>query len=151
MRGFSFHNVFRACDVSAFHRATALIKALRDPASDAAPFRCHEVTRAIARMLVAESIVPEQLVMPVDLVVDGTYCGVEHSWLRLSEHTLLDCYAVARLPMVQLVDIGTPTLQRDQYRRGPKRDDIRKDIEDAIVREIIAWAQHGEELREWRR
>lgn len=84
--------------------------------------RCHELVRAVYRVVHDRTIT----------VVDG-HCGpVEHSWLRLSDGTILDPYVPGRLPAVQIVDaiVGTT------YRKGSMRDDIRRVIVDQLVLEM---------------
>ena len=82
-------------------------------------WRCHEIARVLFLRLGLKA--PAR-------IVDGTYAGCDHSWIELAGGTILDPYAVARLPMVQLVDVTAPTLQRNQYVAGPPRDDVRYEI-----------------------
>lgn len=84
--------------------------------------RCHELARAVYRVVGDTTIV----------VVDG-HCGpVEHSWLRLSDGTILDAYAPGRLPAVQMVD----AIVAAAYRAGPPRRDVRRDVVDQLVLEM---------------
>lgn len=84
--------------------------------------RCHELVRAVYCVVHDRTIV----------IVDG-HCGpVEHSWLRLSDGTILDLYAPGRLPAVQLVD----AIMGSAYRKGTPRDDIRRAIVDQLVVEM---------------
>lgn len=74
-----------------FKRATRLVSLMPD-VHDGEWVRCHEVARAVRRLLGAGT------------VVDGLYgCAVQHSWIDL-DGCILDTYAVGRLPVVQYVD-----------------------------------------------
>lgn len=80
--------------------------------------RCHELARAIARVL-----------RPCLEVIDG-HCGpIEHSWLRFVDGVVVDPYAPGRLPAVQILD----PLVAVAYRPGAPRRDIRR----AIVKRLV--------------
>lgn len=122
MKGYSSTSYFHPELVGLFERATALVAALPEP-RDVDHIRCHELTRAVFIMLSSTDY---------DIhVVDGTYGMIDHSWLELSldgvTHAILDCYAVGRLPMVQLQN---PREWRvagrapSPYKAGPQRTDI---------------------------
>lgn len=83
--------------------------------------RCHELARAVQRVL-DEDVA----------VVDGKCGPVEHSWLVCAGGVILDPYVPGRLPAVQIVDsiVGTT------YRPGPPRDDIRLAVIDQLVLEM---------------
>lgn len=110
--------------------------------------RCHEVARVVATAIsrrLSLIDVRERLTNPVWpeeepgmvkrlYVIDGHYGAAEHSWLltRFYRHelkwwmvTILDTYAVGRLPTVQMLD---PSLGMGElYRPGPTRTDIRRE------------------------
>lgn len=83
--------------------------------------RCHELARAVQRVL-DEDVV----------VIDGKCGPVEHSWLVCAGGVILDPYVPGRLPAIQIVDsiVGTT------YRHGPPRDDIRLAVIDQLVLEM---------------
>lgn len=86
--------------------------------------RCHELARAV-HLVVYEHA--HKL-----LVIDGKCGPIEHSWLYLEDHVILDPYAPGRLPAVQLVDLVVGTA----YKPGAPRDDIRQVIVDRLVAEM---------------
>ena len=112
--GYAAHHVFSVRAQEAFGRATILVARVVEPFGSVV--RCHELARAVLLALEARGGSP--LVLQ-----DGECAGVQHSWLVI-DSAILDVYTVARLPMVQLVDVVTPTLQCRLYRCGPMRDDI---------------------------
>ena len=126
--------IFSGADVQYLKHTTILVDRL--PASYLAPrgsfaarlndVRCHELARAVGKMLGLE-------------VVDGKYGAVDHSWLvtrrgaeEVQTMTVLDVYAVGRLPQVQLLSIET-LLPHGMYRPGPTRTDI----DEVFVQEIV--------------
>lgn len=89
--------------------------------------RCHEVARVVDRVLKNTMI----LSLPVTWrVVDGKYVGgvaipADHTWILWSDGIVLDTYAVARYPPVQLVDNNWPT--NAHYKEEEECSDIRYD------------------------
>lgn len=79
--------------------------------------RCHELARAVAKLL-----------GPSVEVQDGHAGFVEHSWLWLEHHhVILDVYFPGAKPQVLLIDylsVGSPF--RAIYRPGAPRQDIRQ-------------------------
>lgn len=98
--------------------------------SEGRELRCHEIARALGELLKLQ-------------VVDGQSVGVDHSWLVIDRHTLLDPYAPARLPMVQLIDVGLPTLARFYYLHDGKFFDRRSDIREDVVRWLVGLMLKG--------
>lgn len=113
--------VFTLNDVAIWKKATLLVRAISAPVDF--EVRCHELARAVQRYF------PQSA-----KVIDGHYSRVEHSWLQLSANyqhsrvvtSILDVYAVGRLPMVQLQDISTLVMRAhlNEYQEGPERTDI---------------------------
>jgi len=95
--------------------------------------RCHELTRAVRICL-------SMLGYYADLK-DGKYGAVEHSWILLGAGVILDVYAVARLPQVQLVDCRHLTKDREQYTPGPERDDVDWEFVHQLVSEMMRGRQ----------
>jgi hypothetical protein len=102
----------------------------RIPEEIASPIRCHELTRAVARLYGLAH-------------VDGHYGRTEHSWLytrlkpRASKNYILDVYAVGRLPMVQLVDAY---YYRDTYIESTERTDIDHNAVEQILGCLSSWS-----------
>jgi len=84
--------------------------------------RCHELVRALVVYESAHKL----------LVIDGKCGPIEHSWLYLDDHVILDPYAPGRFPAVQLVDLVVGTA----YRPGTPRGDIRQAVVDRLVAEM---------------
>ncbi len=109
MKGYSAQEIFSPRAQIQMGRAKEIVATLPEG------LRCHEVVRIVNVMLDS-----------FGLVVDGHYGMVDHSWLVIPNYTntkvILDCYAVGRLPPVQLVtgDVGLGV----DYRPGPERTDI---------------------------
>lgn len=90
--------------------------------------RCHEIARAVARLLRLD-------------VQDGRYGYVDHSWCRIAHarsaycesYVILDPYAVGRLPQVQLASpiIG---IEKHEYTPEALRTDIDSKIVDKLTR-----------------
>lgn len=111
---------FQPSHVRTLSRAEAYVARLSDAWGN--ELRCHELARAVHRMLGARTII----------VVDG-HCGpVEHSWLRFSDGVILDVYAPGRLPAIQIIDPIVATT----YRPGSARRDVRRAIVDQLVAEM---------------
>lgn len=108
-------------------------------------YRCHEIARFVFDAL--EPVIPT--FAPTAKVVDGNYAGGDHSWIRLNPSTILDPYAIARFPMVQLIDVGALTLARTLYvGEGeplraytkcdpPRYEKSRTDIRCSVVQELL--------------
>ena len=111
---------FRPAHLCAFTRVQEIVARVSDAWGN--ELRCHELARAVQRVLADNTIV----------VVDG-HCGpVEHSWLRFSDGAILDPYVPGRLPAVQIVDEVVAAL----YRKGALRRDLRRSIIDRLVIEM---------------
>lgn len=131
MRGYA-RTIFSREDLALRARAARIVRALPDQA-DPRSLRCHEVTRAVGSLLGLE-------------VQDGSYGCAEHSWLWIakpiahSRHNmgavrLLDCYAIGRLPQVQLVDCWYLLPEGRSYKwNEPERTDIRHDVVRRLMR-----------------
>lgn len=101
--------------------------------------RCHEIARVVADMLGLDR---------EEHVVDGQYGGADHTWIALDQDVItasgreprhvLDTYACGRMPQVQLVDIHFMLPERDGYRPGPRRTDIRESLISAIITKLRA-------------
>ena len=77
---------FFLSQLSVFVRVQKIVERVSDTWGN--ELRCHELARAVHRVLDDSTIT----------VIDG-HCGpVEHSWLKLSDGTILDAYAPGRLP-----------------------------------------------------
>lgn len=96
MRSYSQREVFEPNDLVYWRVAARLVVEMPDYDRSGQELRCHEVARAIHRVLEVPEIA----------VQDGLYeLGCEHSWLTLPSGHILDAYAVGRLPQVQLVAV----------------------------------------------
>ncbi len=99
------------------------------------PLRCHEVARIVGQLF--------------DLrVVDGNFGGVEHSWLLLRDtfvvggttyRTILDPYAVGRLPLVQLCVLPRFTLFGSYH----------EDVSTYRERFRRRWGEDAEPMQTW--
>lgn len=122
---------FRPFELEAFELVTKWVTFIPNPVG-ADPWRCHEVTRAIAKMLHKRTMRQWRL-------YDGYYGACEHTWLMTPEDKrgiILDCYAVGRLPMVQLVDVSGPTIESAAYQPdlfGGREPEFRDDIDFKVV------------------
>lgn len=125
---YSARKVFSVGEMIAFHEAERIVSTFRLPPAGQ-EMRCHEIARAVCDCLNQLGNVVGGL-----QVVDGKYGGVEHSWIALPrpEH-IIDTYAVGRLPMVQLVEIGHWALPEHKgYTAGPAREDIDQSVVDYL-------------------
>ena len=134
VRGYAESKVFTAEEVSLYRRAVALVELVPDMPK----LRCHELARAVGRVLGLEH-------------EDGFYGFVDHTWLwtgpldctsPMVKHTrvgfpnILDVYSVGSLPMVRLVDCEHTSLPHIGwgYRPHKTRDDIDEGQVDQLVR-----------------
>jgi len=131
MRSYHLENHFTKEAADLFERASELVTLMPDPAADEAPWRCHEVARAVGRVLGLN-------------VVDG-HCGaVEHSWLMIpggASHGLaaiLDVYAPGVLPQVVLLACDGVLPFRRGYRPGPPRTDVREQVVETLIGSAVA-------------
>ena len=136
MRTYVETEVFSRAELALFRRATAIVRRL--PGKLGAGYvRCHEVARALQRLLGLHK----------SCVADGWYGMVDHSWLWTTPReplspppNVLDVYAVGRLPPVVLV--SSSSWLPFEYRRG----DMRKDIDLAVVRKLVNFGK-GKDLK----
>jgi hypothetical protein len=118
VKSYSETTVFTNRDKAILGAAIQIVQAFPDHEPDKDPWRCHEVARAVVRLM------PATLGL---VVVDGQFAGAQHSWLAYRDDgrtRILDVYCVGRLPMVQLVD---PSWCRELGYRPAHlpRDDVR--------------------------
>jgi len=134
MMSYAALHVFRPMDEVLLGRAQQLIEFVPtyDPKGELV--RCHELARAVGRMLGLQ-------------VQDGLYGFVEHSWLWLSSPEadyrrfpryhlpkILDVYVPGSLPQVQLVDTASGLCHR--YLPTEPRTDIVDDTVDWLYRAL---------------
>jgi len=143
MKSYSEKEIFSAEEAVILAKATAIVEALPDSGPHG-PLRCHEVARAVGRILGLQ-------------VADGFYGFVDHSWLwtrpldtshlvgRTGFPNILDPYCVGGLPAVRLVHCGSPSLPHVgwAYRPGPARDDVDEDLVSELVRTASAFCPPG--------
>lgn len=137
MRGYAEKTALPAREQELFRRATALVESIPDIEG----VRCHELARAVGRLL--------------DLSwQDGYYGFVQHTWLwtrelrqdhivaRTGFPNILDVYSVGSLPMVRLVDADCVSLPHIgwSYRPGPDRTDIREAMVETLVGHMTSGA-----------
>jgi len=119
-------DVFQPEALLAFDRAEMWVRRMPDRDQAGRWVRCHEVARAVHRLLVGHAY--EGWVL-----VDGRYGPVMHSYLALRDHgTILDPYAVARVPPVQLVAGAFAA----NYQPGPTRADVRDEVVELLIRSV---------------
>lgn len=103
--------------LEAFNVAQRVVELLPDDDHEGNVFRCHEVAR-VASFFLSQRSIPHH-------VVDGKFGLVDHSWLEIPHPTgqrgydLLEVYAVAALPPVQIFDVtsvGVSRSRTDGYR-----------------------------------
>jgi hypothetical protein len=129
VKGYAETEVFSRRERQLLVEAKRIVRCL--PTYDAAGewVRCHEVARLVGTMLG----------LPV---VDGSYGMMEHSWLWTHKRespfdpipNVLDCYAVGRLPAVQLVHSSANL--PFEYRRGDPRKDVRKPVMEQLYQAV---------------
>lgn len=106
MIGYAEREVFTSKEQALFRRATALVSVAAPYTFNDEPVRCHELARAVGRILDLEH-------------EDGRFGFVEHTWLwiePLSVHShhppwvlprILDVYVPGAMPQVQLIDTAS--------------------------------------------
>lgn len=104
--------------------------------------RCHEMSRAVYRVLHDISFQNLKRGMMTLHSQDGDLFTVQHSWLVLREIkpdnpvcSILDPYCPGRMPGVQLIH-NHFAISRG-YKEGDFRQDINWDIVDKITREML--------------
>lgn len=123
MKSYSEREVFEPHELTVLKRATELVANVDDEHFTFV-IRCHELARAVGRIL----LLPHE---------DGKYTvlperrgGVDHSWLLVARESrreapsILDVYAVGQLPMVQLCASALTVPHHRQFEPGRERDDI---------------------------
>lgn len=151
MKGYSQRVIFDERKQNLLLAATRLVEHAfaspvleRELANWASPWnevRCHELARAVGRVLV----------LPVQ---DGYYGFVDHSWLwteeidpegplndRLGFPDILDVYAVGSLPMVRLVSARHTALPHVGWSYRPSvrpRDDVSEEVVKHMIRAMGA-------------
>lgn len=125
MKGYSEKEVFSEYELAKLDAARGYVERL-DETKIQGTIRCHELTRAVGRVL---GLAHE----------DGTYCpagtegGVDHSWLltphdkgkgKISGHSILDVYSVGRLPQVQLLFCGLTVPHHLGFLPRGEREDV---------------------------
>lgn len=147
MKGYSADKVFSWQYQSLRDKAQHLVEYIKEP--EPGLYRCHEVVRFVFEVLSPWAL---KVLAPEARIVDGNFAGVDHTWIRLDDGVILDCYSVARLPPVQLVNVGAPmyglrrlyigegeklpTLEGErQIRLEPPRTDVRTDVIERLMEE----------------
>jgi hypothetical protein len=120
VKGYTEIECLPAWAIRAFHRATELVNSIQSHLQvNGEWIRCHELARAV-----------EPYLDTPWMIVDGYHGSVQHSWLERrhgsheTDSVILDVYAVAQLPMVQLVSGHWSAI--DVYKAGKMRTDIRE-------------------------
>jgi len=126
MRSYSETKVFTPEELSLLERARAYVVRVDESAFDS-PIRCHELARAVGKLLGLEHEDGVYSLMPE---IGG---GVDHSWLLVPREgkngirtgcSVLDVYAVGRLPQVQLVHCAYTVPHHRLFIKRGERDDI---------------------------
>lgn len=144
MKSYSEAEVFSASELAPFKAAQAYVdrldeRRLADSSGVVKTIRCHELTRAVGRLL---KLAHE----------DGVYCpaesnggGVDHSWLcvphhgdgRISNFSILDVYSVGRLPQVQLLYCGLTVPHHLEFMPRAERTDIDEEMVLQLIRAML--------------
>jgi hypothetical protein len=118
--------------VEILKRAELAVHWLPDDIAEGSLIRCHELARAVGDWLELD-------------VIDGKFCHVDHSWLLVEDrspresHLILDVYAVAQLPQVQLVNLSWHVHEFQQcYIKGAPRKDIDRKLVQKMVDFFVA-------------
>jgi hypothetical protein len=85
------------------------------------PLRCHELVRIVQRAFVDHGVFEE-------MIVDGKFGVIEHSWLRVERDVILDVYLPGALPQVVVWNVLPIHPITELYKTSAPRDDIRKDV-----------------------
>lgn len=137
MRSYAERAVFTAPEVAAWRRAQHFVGLVSDDWGD--ELRCHELARAVARMLHASLEVGWRCD-----VHDGQLSGIEHSWIELASasderglcrRSILDVYTPGRIPQVQLVDHHFAVAR--EYLVRPRRTDVDLGVVRRLEREMV--------------
>src|SRR5579859_6266496 len=122
MKGYSVGQFPREA-IEAWRKAELIVRSFVEYPDEL--LRCHEVARAVFVVLMDAGALGT---FAAARVVDGWYAGADHSWIELRPGIILDPSAVARAPMVQLVDTANILLQSRLFSEEEKRTDIRSEI-----------------------
>jgi hypothetical protein len=132
VKGYADCEIFNVREKTALRAATALVRLVPE-AIDGEAVRCHELARAVGRMLGLEHC-------------DGRYGFVEHTWLwtepfDLERHAppwilpnVLDVYVPGSLPQVQLVHMGSTGLPPRYYLTNLPEPQVREDVVAELVK-----------------
>ncbi len=135
MKSYSEREVFEARELAILKRATELVALVEDERF-AFVIRCHELARAVGRILRLPHEDGKYTVLPERTTESGTVKregGVDHSWLlvererRTEAPSILDVYAVGQMPQVQLCASALTVPHHRQFVPGPERADIDED------------------------
>jgi hypothetical protein len=141
MKGYSASPAgFLAHELRTFELASRLVAGLPESGT----LRCHELARAVQRVIMEDSTAA----VASWRVCDGQYGLVDHSWLNNDvTHNLLDVYAVGQLPMVRLVMVDPIGVRHVHgpyiYQEGKWRNDIDVSEVGRLVRELERIRKRG--------
>jgi hypothetical protein len=127
VRGYSEKQVFTSFELDRLDRARDYVARV-DESKISGVIRCHELVRAVGRLL---QLAHEDGIY----AAAGSEGGVDHSWLLVPHdsgvagHSILDVYSVGRLPQVQLLYCGLTVPHHVSF--VPRGE--RSDIDDAMV------------------
>lgn len=137
MIGYAMTEVFTDQEIILWRKATALIERSPDPLLGA-PVRCHELARAVGRVLGLEH-------------QDGRFGFVEHTWLwttTLRDQAppwvlprILDVYVPGAMPQVQLIDTVSGLPPR-YYLSNVFDIQIREGVVEALVEDMSRAARY---------
>jgi hypothetical protein len=120
---------FREGELELYQHACVLVGRLpEDPEllrklGEEEELRCHELARAVGRLLKLEH-------------QDGRFGTREHSWLWVGKKTVLDVYVPGSLPQVQLITYYNYSLPwMKAYVVGQGRSDIRE----KVITNLLQW------------
>jgi hypothetical protein len=137
MKGYSEKEIFTRAELDVLARASHLVAKI-DVEDFETTIRCHELARAVGRLL---GLRHEDGVYSAN-ASDG---GVDHSWLLVPNSwggcSILDVYAVGRLPQVQLVYCGVTVPHHQCFLARAERDDI--DVE--VMNKLAAVMERHEQ------
>ena len=126
VRGYSEKEVFTSFELGKLGAARDYVARI-DEAKIAGIIRCHELVRAVGRLL---QLAHEDGVY----AAAGSAGGVDHSWLlvphssktSVAGYSILDVYAVGRLPQVQLLHCGLTVPHHASFIPRGERSDVDK-------------------------